>query len=400
MNLEKFFGGDRAKEIVDDLQSAGARLHSTGQTKGRGPVLDSLGPPRSGRRKVILASLPGREEFDVVKRIAASGAAKQRELINAYRPQLYSIVFAHYRPGIPFPAGHLLGSDTLTQRINRSGQHDAESGGVFWSTLTQRINRSDQQTWAQFMAGAGKPWPHWIATLARQCCRLDQKDGRQSGSATLLRDGRLLTARHVIHEPGWLFGNPPRPAELGGRVRYNRVAKAGTASDVEIATNAYKAGRDPLPDVALLEQPAGWEGAFAVAGLAGEFVDFGGLELEERELTTEELKRRKVAVIGHPLAGNEGGDAADIPIAFADGELGIKRFMPGLLDDEDPLVHEDGQQYLKHDCSTLGGASGACLIDLESGKIIGIHTAGHAIDRNRAVPSWVAVKMLAAPEWV
>ena len=43
---------------------------------------------------------------------------------------------------------------------------------------------------------------------------------------------------------------------------------------------------------------------------------------------------------------------------------------------------------LTHDASTLGGNSGSAVVDLSTGRIIGLHFAGIYLDANFAVPAW------------
>jgi endonuclease G len=141
--------------------------------------------------------------------------------------------------------------------------------------------------------------------------------------------------------------------------------------------------------MAILGQAQDWQATLAASPLAAEFGVPAGLPLQTKALAEAELKNRPVAVIGHPLSGNAGGDPADIAIVYGDAQLGLKRFMPGSLDDAQPLLTESSQTFLAHDCSTLGGASGGCLVDLLTGRVLGIHISGNATLTNRAVPIWV-----------
>jgi endonuclease G len=45
-------------------------------------------------------------------------------------------------------------------------------------------------------------------------------------------------------------------------------------------------------------------------------------------------------------------------------------------------------QALAHDCTTMGGNSGSAVIDVDSGKVVGIHFAGQPLIANYAVPTW------------
>jgi V8-like Glu-specific endopeptidase len=41
-----------------------------------------------------------------------------------------------------------------------------------------------------------------------------------------------------------------------------------------------------------------------------------------------------------------------------------------------------------HNCSTIGGFSGGCVVDLDSSQVIGLHFAGKYMQYNEAVALW------------
>ena len=42
---------------------------------------------------------------------------------------------------------------------------------------------------------------------------------------------------------------------------------------------------------------------------------------------------------------------------------------------------------MTHDSSTLGGNSGSALIDVATGRVVGLHFAGRYLEANYAVPT-------------
>jgi endonuclease G len=58
----------------------------------------------------------------------------------------------------------------------------------------------------------------------------------------------------------------------------------------------------------------------------------------------------------------------------------VKRVAPGEV-----TSSEDGRWFLNHDCSTLGGASGSVLGDVETGQAVGLHFGGSFRKTNYAV---------------
>jgi hypothetical protein len=100
-----------------------------------------------------------------------------------------------------------------------------------------------------------------------------------------------------------------------------------------------------------------------------------------RLLTSEEIKEiglgSWVGVIGYP-AHSDFYDREDQQRIF-DGIYGCKRLAPGKVT---ALV---GDSRLYHDATTLTGSSGSAVVDLASGKAIGLHFEGVVGDHNTAV---------------
>jgi endonuclease G len=88
---------------------------------------------------------------------------------------------------------------------------------------------------------------------------------------------------------------------------------------------------------------------------------------------------QEVAVIGYPGRDDRRGDPWLADLLFA-GVYGVKRLAPGKVGE----VHPD---YFTHDCTTLGGNSGSVVLDLATGKALGIHFAGSYRVANYAVPA-------------
>jgi hypothetical protein len=270
------------------------------------------------------------------------------------RIKLYSIIFAEYRPAPALNVGHVLGLNALPSRIS--------PGGQTWDEIVKCL-----------------PLTAW----ARHAVRLNDATGKHQGSGTLMADGRILPAAHVINGPGFVFGKPPIPPDASGLAACNQVL-GGTALDLTIS-GFQRSGKF---DAAWINAAPAWPAAFS----GTEFAANTGLLMQFTPLTAVELVSRKVIVIGHPGGPGTFSDAELAPIAFPGGQYGIKRIMPGILHPTGPIgTAPDGTPYLRHDCSTLNGASGGCVIDLLTGVILGVHVSGKtsAENRNGAVPAWL-----------
>jgi hypothetical protein len=63
--------------------------------------------------------------------------------------------------------------------------------------------------------------------------------------------------------------------------------------------------------------------------------------------------------------------------------FGVKRLQPGEI-----MAFFDDEGLFNHDCSTLGGNSGSCVVDLASHQVLGLHFQGYYLQYNQAVALW------------
>jgi V8-like Glu-specific endopeptidase len=91
-------------------------------------------------------------------------------------------------------------------------------------------------------------------------------------------------------------------------------------------------------------------------------------------------KGQEVYVIGYPASDSRRNDPDEMRRIF-DNIYNVKRLQPG-------EVRRIARREFEHDCSTLGGNSGSCVIDLESHRVIGLHFSGRYLEANKAVALW------------
>lgn len=96
-----------------------------------------------------------------------------------------------------------------------------------------------------------------------------------------------------------------------------------------------------------------------------------------------------VYIVGYPAKDAERNDPEALVKIF-ESIFNCKRLQPGLLRGLEKVTHRDASRgpVLLHDCSTLGGNSGSCLVDLAASKVIGLHYGGFYEQDNYAVPLW------------
>jgi len=120
------------------------------------------------------------------------------------------------------------------------------------------------------------------------------------------------------------------------------------------------------------------------------------LPLELDALWWPEAEANQICVLGYPMNNNNGLNNAFT--ATFSGELGIKRFSPGLCDQphsdtrppehaiEDVSTIERDRSTIDHDATTLQGSSGSPIFSLHSKKVIGLHYDGGEFHRARHRP--------------
>lgn len=93
-------------------------------------------------------------------------------------------------------------------------------------------------------------------------------------------------------------------------------------------------------------------------------------------------KKEQVYAVGYPKVDNSGDTPAAVLQNIFGGKFGVKRLQPG---ENDGAINP---RIFSHDCSTLGGNSGSCVVSLETHKVIGLHFRGTYTIRNEAVALW------------
>ena len=107
------------------------------------------------------------------------------------------------------------------------------------------------------------------------------------------------------------------------------------------------------------------------------------------------LEGRTVYVLGYP-APDYRNDAATARLIYGDRYF-VKRLMPGaaMAPPADAIIRmepcssgAEPDDVMFYDCSTTGGVSGGCVVDLDRNQVIGLHFAGKYMQYNEAVALW------------
>lgn len=187
------------------------------------------------------------------------------------------------------------------------------------------------------------------------------------GTAFLVGDGIAMTNRHVAAVFASLQGREWKimsgvKAKVDYREEYQRDKPEEFKVDKVL-------GVHPTYDLALL----------SVAKKSGRKKAPSILKLSAKQPKT--TKDADVVVIGYPAFDSRNGRTEQIDIFK--NIFNVKRLQPGKS-----TGLAQTPQILGHDCSTLGGNSGSCVIDLATGNVIGLHFGGQYLKGNVSVPLW------------
>jgi len=103
-----------------------------------------------------------------------------------------------------------------------------------------------------------------------------------------------------------------------------------------------------------------------------------GLEIEYHEIEPE----KEVCTIGYPGIDSLSNQTKEMKDVFMD-IYDVKRLAPGLI-----YPSAAAEFIYQHDCSTWYGNSGSPILDLHSGKVVGIHYAGSKVEYGGVYTNW------------
>lgn len=184
------------------------------------------------------------------------------------------------------------------------------------------------------------------------------------GTGFMLAPGIVCTARHVVQEFATRDWQGRWAADPGMQVRIDFNEQVEPTTPREFRISGVVAVHGQL-DVALLRVEPNAQ-ADPPPPLP---IDGGGTPLRPGQLTY---------VVGYPAIDSRRNDSATMQRIFGD-IYNVKRLQPGYL-----LDWSAAQAAYLHDCATLGGNSGSCLLDLASGSVVGVHYGGRFGEANFA----------------
>jgi len=188
------------------------------------------------------------------------------------------------------------------------------------------------------------------------------------GTAFVVGPGLILTNRHVAEHfvDGAGRGLPFRRGRREVRIDFKRELGSHATDRAQVRDVLWI---HPFWDAALLR-------------LDGE-LDRPALELDAT-LTASAITDRSLIVIGYPARDTR--NDTKVQDELFRHRYGVKRAQPGIgKGPQRTRSYERRIPTVGHDASTLGGNSGSAVVDLATGRVVGLHFAGRQRQVNHAV---------------
>ncbi len=228
---------------------------------------------------------------------------------------------------------------------------------------------------------AVKNFARQISAVAAAVGRVDL-DGTHTGTAFVVKDGLVLTNRHVLQEIA--------SQRADGRWEFLGEATISFDSNPGIARRRHfriveviAAGPDPIDRRSIDYTKLDY--AILACDPRGDAPFPSPLPLEGD--ADKIIEGRPIFTVGYSGQPPSGTYDDDVLARLFQHRYGVKRFAPGEIDrglgDE---AARTGETVFCHDATTLGGNSGSCVVDLgnDGRLVVGLHFAGRPKQANYA----------------
>lgn len=269
-------------------------------------------------------------------------------------------------------------SDVAEERIMALGVGARPVTRILDNKVTLEFLGPASPSWSTAIDGAKDRINPAIPAVGR--IELNNSDLPWAGTGWLIAPGIIVTNRHVAQEfarkagrgQGFVF----KPGLLSGSV----------SADIDFLEeeNRLDSVEHPIVSVLWIAPPDESDVAFLrVTRAVGGPPLPAPIELAEADAAAETV----IAAIGYPARDPSIRDQALVVSIFGNDVYEKKRLAPG------KVMGLQGTT-LKHDCSTLGGNSGSVLLDLATGRAVGLHRGGLVDDSANVAVTASHVKKL------
>jgi len=207
---------------------------------------------------------------------------------------------------------------------------------------------------------------------------------REIATGFVVGEGLIMTNRHVVDDIA--FREDPSEPNAGDdkpvkwRIRQNLRPQINFKAEHQVSDDSriFSFTNDPIYthprfDLGLMRMAKQSSGDTPIQAPAP-------LKLSGAGLNTQSMQ---LYVVGYPSADNQNVIPKVVLDDIFGGIFEVKRLSPGEL----AGTLDDGVRFA-HDCSTLGGNSGSCVIDLNTELVVGLHFRGSYLKANYAVWLW------------
>jgi hypothetical protein len=216
----------------------------------------------------------------------------------------------------------------------------------------------DSKSWAKVIRDAKALIDKAIPAVGR--IELNNSDYPWAGTGWLIAPGIIVTNRHVAD----LFARVDRRTS---RLVFRPGLSPGAVSaDIDFLEeeNRLDSAEHPITSILWIAPPDEADVAFLQVSKAS------GLTLPQPIDLADDIEvDGTIVAIGYPARDPTIRDQNLVTTIFGPDVYDKKRLSPG------KVMSVDGNR-IKHDCSTLGGNSGSVLLELKTGRAVGIHRAG------------------------
>jgi endonuclease G len=270
----------------------------------------------------------------------------------------------------PLPPAAPAGGRAATRYVLRDGGFEAIVKRLGRPSLVVR-NGTFEVPESDVWKGRLYPTKSRLERAIRSVGRLELLHHSMSwvGTAWLVADDIIVTNRHVAlvfaqrKGNGFSFRVSPFGEPYAARLDFREEHLQAASFEVEVEEVLYVTeDDDEHPDIAFLRLRR-----------------TAGVPLPEPIplAATAPVEGQTIAVVGYP-AFDDRNNVEDMARIFG-GAYGVKRLAPGEVRG---LLPDGG---FTHDCTTLGGNSGSCVLDVATGAAVGLHFAGEYERANYAV---------------
>ncbi|MBJ3778434.1 DNA/RNA non-specific endonuclease [Acuticoccus mangrovi] len=185
--------------------------------------------------------------------------------------------------------------------------------------------------------------------------------GNWLGTGWMIDEDIVVTNRHVVKDLAARRGNTIAiHAGYGIALDYREEHGSPLAEEIEVSEVIHI---DDRVDLAMLRLGRSALATFGIAPLP---------------LAATVPTDGYIAVIGYPAYDPR--NSPDDQSRLFDDIYEKKRLSPGKV-----IAGGERADTFSHNCTTLGGNSGSCVIDVSSGRVVGLHYGGREGEENKAV---------------